>query len=136
LKKERKKERLREILDKTNVRYSENKRGEYSVFGLHLEGEPKDTFKKFTWVLNRKKDKKWCEDFIDELLNWDGYKSETEMCYNSTDEYNADIVEMVAILAGYRTNKYENHDSERSPNYNNCFKISFTEKDVSLRRSH
>ena len=51
------------------------------------------------------------------------------MNYTSTNKENIEIVEQIAILAGYRTSIYMNKDSERSEKFSNCYKLSFSNKD-------
>lgn len=129
--KERKVLRLRNILESLGVEFSEteifnnSKKGTCFMFHLDYLSD----YKNLDWVYKYELSKEFCEEFIQEVLLWDGHVSNTEKCYTTTNKSNIKIVEHMAILAGYRTSIYENKDSDRSENYNNCFKINLTNKD-------
>ena len=129
--KERKVLRLRNILESLGVEFSEteifnnSKKGTYFRFHLDYLSD----YKNLDWIYKYELSKEFCEEFIQEVLLWDGHVSNTEKCYTTTNKSNIKIVEHMAILAGYRTSIYENKDSDRSENYNNCFKINLTNKD-------
>lgn len=129
--KERKVLRLRNILESLGVEFSEteifNNSKKGTCFRFHLDYL--SDYKNLDWIYKYELSKEFCEEFIQEVLLWDGHVSNTEKCYTTTNKSNIKIVEHMAILAGYRTSIYENKDSDRSENYNNCFKINLTNKD-------
>lgn len=129
--KERKVLRLRNILESLGVEFSEteifNNSKKGTCFRFHLDYL--SDYKNLDWIYKYELSKEFCEEFIQEVLLWDGHVSNTEKCYITTNKSNIKIVEHMAILAGYRTSIYENKDSDRSENYNNCFKINLTNKD-------
>ena len=47
----------------------------------------------------------WCQEFIDELANWDGHRvpESGRITWGCVDKRNVDYVQAVASLAGYRT---------------------------------
>lgn len=111
-------------------------KGEGVVFSIYLDEHEVGDLKSLQWLNNLDLSKSLCEDIIDELMNWDGSYSGGAMCYTSTNRDNIDIVQKIAILAGYRTNLYENSDSKRKETFNNCFKLSFSNKDSELVCAH
>ena len=129
--KERKVLRLRNILESLGVEFSEteifNNSKKGTCFRFHLDYL--SDYKNLDWIYKYELSKEFCEEFIQEVLLWDGHVSNTEKCYTTTNKSNIKIVEHMAILAGYRTSIYENKDSDHSENYNNCFKINLTNKD-------
>ena len=129
--KERKVLRLRNILESLGVEFSEteifNNSKKGTCFRFHLDYL--SDYKNLDWIYKYELSKEFCEEFIQEVLLWDGHVSNTEKCYTTTNKSNIKIVEHMAILAGYRTSIYENKDSDHSENYNNCFKINLANKD-------
>lgn len=131
--KKRKINRFRELIKNTNIKYTEsiiNESGnktEGVCFRLHIEKNI--DFKSFSWIDLTKVSRVWCEQFIEELINWDGYKGGSHTGYCSINKENIDVVNIIAVLAGYNTNIYKNKDSERKETFNDCYKISFKDKD-------
>lgn len=67
----------------------------------------------------------WCAQFIDELALWDGYKVDGEdrrITWGSIDPENADFVQAVAALAGYRTHRTVRVDN-RSETFSDYHRI-------------
>lgn len=63
---------------------------------------------------------------INEVCLWDGYinpKAESQMSYSSTDRTNADVVQELCILAGYKSKMVCIEDS-RSEKYSNIYKVN------------
>lgn len=63
-----------------------------------------------SWVDLTDKSYQWCNEFIDEMLNWDGYlhppvNGRQFLYYSSVIESNVDIVQTIASNAGYRAKK-------------------------------
>lgn len=136
--KERKISRFRSLIKNTDLKWCERKittKGRDGVqFSLHLE-YLKD-YKDLSWIKNKHLNKKICEDIINEALLWDGHISKNEKCYCSTNKSNIDTMQMIAILAGYRTNIHENNDSNRKETFKNTYKLSLTNKDQEKIYSH
>lgn len=138
--KQRKIDRMRLILGNLDIKCKEAvipetelKKGGI-VFSLHLDfGQ---SYKNFDWVDLTNKSKLWCEDFISELLQWDGYISKDENSYSTGSVENVNLVQIVGTLAGYRTNIYLQKDSLRKETFNDNYKINFYQKDRGVTRSH
>lgn len=136
LSKQRKQKRLEWILN--NLNYDWKKRS------TNYENKPNELeyqirynhdvdYKKFDeWVDLTSVDLRWCKQFIDELLEWDGYQDEDHTGYCSTVKSNIDVAQVIAILAGYFTNIIEGKESERKSHYKNCYRLSIM-KDRNLR---
>lgn len=104
LKKERKIGKLELIIKELGFEYSKqiDIRDE-SNFWIKV---PKDiSFSKmFDWIDIENISTKWCKEFIDEIADWDGTKpNELSVSYTTTEKYNAEAVQCIGILAGYRT---------------------------------
>ena len=130
LRKTKKIERLEYLLKTLGIEYTKTQSSSgkefYIKFYYNLEDK---NIKSLSWVLDGPLSKKFCEDFIEECILWDGSTLHGDMNYTSTNKENIEIVEQIAILAGYRTSIYMNKDSERSEKFSNCYKLSFSNKD-------
>lgn len=86
-------------------------------------------YKTFQWVDLQDKTSSWCEEFIQEVAEWDGTrlptKKDCKIKYSSTNKEAADIVQAVGVAAGYRTNMGV-HVDERSETFNPVYVVSFT----------
>lgn len=129
-KKERKISRLLKLLESLDIDYSEYNisRDGYRKFSIDLDNEY--NYKTFDWVDLQNKNSEWCEEFIQELADWDGCrikgKKDGNISYSTTNEEVANMVQSIAILAGYRVtvSKYED---KRKDTYNDCYKMVFVE---------
>jgi ribonucleotide reductase beta subunit family protein with ferritin-like domain len=60
-------------------------------------------YKEFDWVTLVGKTAEWCEDFIQELAEWDGTRpAGKKVKYSTTNRAAADVAQMVGVGAGYR----------------------------------
>ena len=105
VKKDRKKARCRELLQKAGVRYEEQQyacRPDYTRFKVCYRDYPEwlTPERKYfgTWLLDSTAEAR--EAFFDELFLWDGYVSPFEKSYCSTVEGNAEWVSVMAHLCG------------------------------------
>jgi ribonucleotide reductase beta subunit family protein with ferritin-like domain len=131
VKKERKKLRLKNLILESGLTYREFEvlRPEYVKYEIDF---PIDyDLKQFDWVDLSDKSQKWCEDFIEELIEWDGTKLEgkgnAKNClikYYTTNKSCADKVQAIGVLAGYRTNLNTSTDT-RKYSYKDVYTISF-----------
>jgi hypothetical protein len=117
LKKVRKVERLKNILDAVGCEYMRHvHKNEHSSFWIKLEDKIPKTL---DWVNLENVSSKWCADFIDEIALWDGTAKGDNVIYTSTVEENANMVQACAVLAGYRASIQRVVDSrtdhERKP---------------------
>lgn len=99
LKKQRKIERCKELLNKANVKYSCNidSRG-YSSFYIH-RGHGLDVSKKFSYI----RDLQSAQTIIDEVVHWDGnyVPNRNQIEYSSVILGNAQFIQTCAHLCGY-----------------------------------
>jgi nicotinic acid phosphoribosyltransferase len=119
LKKERKKERLRWILNSLEVEYTESKsnRPGYVSFWIKLDEELSKTF---DWIEFNTLSLNWCREFIEECSLWDGIKLKSGGTrYCSTIKFNSDVVQTVGCLSGYRStiNTYFDKRNNRKETY-------------------
>lgn len=81
-----------------------------------------------SWVDLSNKSSDWCEEFIEELIEWDGYKYSPVdgvykyTYYSTTDSANADIVQLIAANAGVRIRRNLNID-DRKETYSDVHRI-------------
>lgn len=130
--KERKMERLLKILSETNVNYRiwEND----STYMIDVDMPPGD-YKNFDWVDLYGKSCYWCNDFVWELLHWDGnlvpkHKGNCDIKYSTTNKRCVDKVQAIGTVAGYQVgiNTYTPKNGNRSPIhsvffYNNKYRV-------------
>lgn len=106
LKKERKKTRLRDIVNSIGweLREYELSREGYSLFNVMIPVEEMiHSGKTFGWIDYSAIDNNWCEKFISELSHWDGCKRTVSKCittYSTTVKECADTVLLISSLCG------------------------------------
>lgn len=74
--------------------------------------------KRFGWVDLSRVNSKWCAEFIDELSYWDGHRvggGDNRITWGNTDKSDVDIVQTIAVLAGYRTHYKFIEDTRYEP---------------------
>jgi len=125
--KNRKKERIEWILNGLNIEYFKSDPDPENKVTYRFRFNHDYNYKQFDWIDLSDKTEKWCQEFIEEIINWDGYKAETSIGYCSTNKKCLDIVQTIAILAGKRTSFYANIKTgyEDTP----CYKLCITESD-------
>lgn len=116
--KERKVERLTEILEKLGFEYSVfvgeqyGNRQEMTNFYIKVPHdvislEEEKGLKDFDWVDFGSIDGDWGREFIEELLEWDGSKaSETRYIYSNNNKTAIDVVQTICHLSDVATNIY------------------------------
>lgn len=133
LKKDRKKERLIEILKNNTFNYRQfnTNRGGYLKIEIDIPVDLDKDFKTFDWVDLSNKGSEWCEEFIQELAEWDGYKlnnkGNSKNClikYSTTVKSCADIVQSIGFCAGYRANISTSVDN-RKESFSDIYTVSF-----------
>lgn len=131
LKKERKQNRLEEILRKTGFDFSKTrtaktgKKKDYFSYWVAVPIEVFDQFQKtFDWIKFGEISSDWCEEFIEELGQWDGCVLKGEsMLYSTTNDKNAHIVQILGTLCGKRASisVYKDPRENRKPCYTTTF---------------
>lgn len=133
VKKTRKKERLQKLIKKLNFNYREFKvnRPGYIKYEIDIPNKICSDLKTFDWVDLSDKSSLWCEEFIQELAEWDGTRLEnignSKNClikYSTTVKKCADKVQAIGICAGYRCN-LNRYTDNRKETYKDSFVISF-----------
>jgi len=123
LKKERKIERLRSILDKLGWEYSEYKDGNRGNLGFYIKAL-RPLLKDFSWVELDCKSVEWCQEFIEELSYWDATrKTKTRFKFDTTNKQVADTVQAIAVMAGYNCLMTKFVDN-RKESYKNVYSLS------------
>ena len=136
--KQRKIDRLQNILDNLpDVQYY---RRDYSsgktCFEVFVDREQND-LKSFKWILEdiRLTDSYWSSGIVSELSYWDGQyleqKKDCKIKYSTTNELNADIIQIVGTLAGYKTNIQVKEDL-RKQTFSDLFIVSFNKNRETL----
>lgn len=144
LTKERKINRLLNILKDVGIEYSDyssrNTDRTDKRFLIRIPFEMLDFLKGFescakkiksfdSWVDLSDKTSDWCREFIEELVEWDGYKSPPVdgiikyIYYSSTESINADIVQLVAANCGVRIKRTLSID-DRKETYKDNHRIN------------
>lgn len=127
--KQRKVCRLENILKSAGITYSKNPVSGRDGFIFYFHLDYMSDYKSFSWVDFSNVDKKYAEQFIEEILEWDGSRVNDNLCYVSTRRDNVDVVQRLAILAGYRTHINERPDN-RKETFKTSYKLSFFRKDL------
>lgn len=156
--KQRKIDRLLDILKDIDVEYSiYHSKSEY-VNGKRIlikipfemlsfiedfESSPKKIKYLNSWVDLSDKSSDWCSEFMEELVEWDGYKSfpvdgvYKYTYYSSTDSINADIVQLIAANAGIRIKRslsVDNRKETYKDNHRiNMMKVSLVDNRVTQK---
>ena len=136
--KQRKIDRLQEILNGLpDIQYY---RRDYNsgktCFEVFLDRK-ENNLKSFNWILEdiRLTDSYWASGIVSELSYWDGQylknKKDCKIKYSTTNELNADIIQIVGTLAGYKTNIQVREDL-RKETFSDSFILSFNKNRETL----
>lgn len=127
LKKERKIKRLKWILSELGFEYTDSLTKKKQTSFYIKVPLSYNLFKFFKdWDLDISKvSRRWCNEFIEESMNWDGSirKDTGTYVYSSTCKSNIDFCQSLAILCGYKTSVYHGVDN-RSESYSDCYRLS------------
>lgn len=118
--KQRKIDRMTQLLNSMGL--------EYKIYDLqddrkefHIKIDSDRFGKNFSWVDTSKLTKEWCQDFIEELSYWDSCRrSDSRFKFDTTYKQVVDVVELVALSAGYGCLISEYID-DRKEIFNNIF---------------
>ena len=119
--KERKIERLRNLLDRMGLEYTEkaekptdnpNWENEY-IFKVKL-ADGMERVNTFSWVDITDKNFTWAQEFIEELSHWDAtIRNDGRIKYDSTIKENSDMVSLIATIAGYSAYQSSSQDNRK-----------------------
>ena len=126
LRKQRKVERLIDLLEQLELRYTQS--DEYIEVWIPAEF---NFSKDFAFVDLSQVSLQWSKDFIEELTHWDGSKSADMTRYSSTNIDCINIATAVGTLANYRVG---NHVSQTSAG-NDYYTLNFINKNYVSGRS-
>lgn len=104
LKKERKKTRLRQILEDGGIEYDEVPSPSKENTSIFRVNAPVDISKRLSSFIDLENvSSEWGNAFFDELVNWDGsdkYKDGSTCVFGTTEKADMDIVQAIATLCG------------------------------------
>ncbi|MBT6472234.1 MAG: hypothetical protein HOK52_13380 [Candidatus Marinimicrobia bacterium] len=138
-KKSRKKEQLRELLHGFRHTVNENNTKEgYTDFYVWIDF---DIDKTFEWVNLEHVSHRWCSEFLDNLVLWDGcVRKEGTKVYNNTNVDAVNKVHAIIVLCGKRSTIYKSKTTgfngedlgERSKDY---YQVSIVDRDYVTGRT-
>jgi nicotinic acid phosphoribosyltransferase len=101
--KERKIERLKWILDNLSLPYKIYNLSDGKVeFNIKFENAKDEFLKNFSWVDISNLCSNWAKEFLEELMYWDSsIRNDGRFKYDTTVSECAEVVETIAIFAGY-----------------------------------
>lgn len=128
LKKPRKIERLKKILDDAGWKYTTLERSR-TTFHVSVPLDVKLTKNFSDWVDIKSRSAGWLNDFIEETTHWDGHfpQSAKYRQYVSTVETNSDFVQASAVLCDHHSFKSPRVDN-RKESYKDVFNVYTSKK--------
>ena len=111
LKKQRKIDRLTKLIDNLKLEYKiydYPSRKDQKTFRVHTDFklDYDDMKRSFSWVDTANISSTWSNEFIDELVQWDGtIRSSKRYKFDTTDKKVMDTVEIIALSAGLKTKR-------------------------------
>lgn len=103
-KKDRKIKRLTEILQESNYDYVIGLPTADASVNIYVRLPEGTLTKDFNWIDLSTKSFKWYEEFINELVNWDGHKSKTGISFSTINKQVSDKVQEICSLCNKRSN--------------------------------
>ena len=111
--KKRKIDRLKNILDMGNIKYSEYFLKDSRV-EINVKINASIFSKKFDWIDTKDLTKEWCQDFIEELSYWDACRrNANRFKYDSTNFEVIPVIELICMGAGYGCLISKYHDDRK-----------------------
>lgn len=132
LKKERKKERLRWILNNTSLEYKEviePARPENTMFYVKLPNSlPKD----FSWVRTSNVSSVYAREFVEEASHWDCHRQRDNLFdFRSTNKQVVDTLQALCAIGGVHS-KYKVMVDDRSEKFNDIHCLSVRTKHIGV----
>lgn len=122
---QRKIERLEWILRNADIRYTKSKPDKRGRICYRIYFNNDFDYKSFDWIDLYDKSYEWCLSFLDEISEWDGYRTDWAIGYCSTNKSCIDIVQTIAILAGKNTSFYAN--TKKGYEDKPCYKLGIND---------
>lgn len=119
-KKLRKVERLKQILHSCGLEFEEtiDAKADGDYFVIYVKGLTSKLSKTFDWVDLSEISSNWCKEFLNEVVEWDGTKSEENRYYYfNTNKEAFNIAHSIAVMAGVTLSKRIKPET-RSENHN------------------
>jgi ribonucleoside-diphosphate reductase beta chain len=124
LKKERKIQRLLEIVDSLGWDYTKSSVSERGTVSIRIKSPAQiELSKTFNWVELDKISNEWAEDFLYELGHWDGHfveGKEEHITYVTTEKFNLDLVQALSVISGWSCTVGIRFD-DRKDTYSDCY---------------
>ena len=122
--KERKISRMRNILNNTGLEFKEvihPARPDYTIFYVKSENTLPKTF---NWVNLENISSNYARQFLNEVRNWDASSNgDSSFYYVSTNKFNVDVIQSLAVLAGYTTN-LEHRVDTRKEHFSDTYRLN------------
>lgn len=105
---DRKIESFKSLIERTGYTYTQSVTNEgYNKFVVKIPikelGYTNDDLKSFSWIDITEISSEWGEEFIEELLKWDGHDRGTSITYSNNNREAIDKVQTICHLSGYTT---------------------------------
>jgi ribonucleotide reductase beta subunit family protein with ferritin-like domain len=117
LKKDRKNQRLQEILDELGWKYTKTYNQKREDFNWYVWCPDLTISKTFNWVDLSKATSLWSEEFIKELMYWDGHdvnKDGQTIYYSSVESSNVDVIQALATFANIKCSRSLQQDNRKA----------------------
>ena len=99
--KQRKIDRMEKLLNSNEISYKKYTLSN-GIFEFNIKFNSELLHKNFDWVDTSDLCSNWCKEFIEELSHWDStIRSENRIKFDTTNKSVVDVVELVALSAGY-----------------------------------
>lgn len=123
--KQRKVERLLEIVKRIGLRYELKIESNSGVTNIYIYDAKELKQPTLSWVELDKVSYEWCQDFLEEVSKWDGHEYKHCFNYSSINKENVDIIQAVASLCNKRTRIYIKTD--RPGNRSDLYTITISD---------
>lgn len=124
--KQRKIDRIKQILDLAGISYDISEKKGKTFFKFDLPVSEKWVIQKdFSWVKQNISgySVNFCKEFIEEIAEWDGSRpSKDRVRFDNTNKDAADIVQIMAVMAGYKT-LYKTIPDNRKESYKDIYRV-------------
>lgn len=127
LKKQRKIDRLTEILNEGNIRYTKSEIKDTGYVDFWITTNINTFDKEFNWLDISGISQKWCDDFVNELQYWDGCIKNNCICYSNTNKSAIDKIQAICAISGYKT-QYNKYLDKRDENRQLLYTLTIQDK--------
>jgi ribonucleoside-diphosphate reductase beta chain len=125
--KERKIERLHNILVSGNFQFEENKTNEVTTIKVFLKER---LAKDFSWVNLKEVSTSWCQEFMEELAEWDSHKDKFKNTkYSNANKNAVDMAQAISVMGNTKATMSKYVDN-RSENFSDSYKLSYKQKNL------